>query len=182
MICAVRTVLQRRLAAILALVVIVGGVATLVVINVVKGLPWSVNFSAVATLIVTVIVAAVAPVRSLVARAKGTLSLGDTTLAKAREDLAKAMAAGWAEEDRLRRINDSWPLPVRWDGPLAGKFDEISQDTPACGTAGWSYWARRARGRQRSRSSWSASCSSSGVRVIRSPSCWPPRRGSTRVP
>jgi hypothetical protein len=83
MICAVRTVLQRRLAAILALVVIVGGVATLVVINVVKGLPWSVNFSAVATLIVTVIVAAVAPVRSLVARAKGTLSLGDTTLAKA---------------------------------------------------------------------------------------------------
>jgi hypothetical protein len=127
MICAVRTVLRRRLVALFALVVIVGGTATLVTINVVKGLPWSVNFSAVATLIVTVVLAAVVPVQRLVGWAKGALPLSDTTLAKAREDLAKALADGWAEEDRLRRINDPWPLPVRWDGPLAGQFDEIGQ-------------------------------------------------------
>jgi hypothetical protein len=123
----VRTVLRRRLVAITALVVIVGAIAALITINVVKGLPWSVNFSAVATFIVTVVLAAVVPVGRLVDRARGTLPLSDTTLAKAREDLAKALADGWAEEDRLRRINDPWPLPVRWEGPLAGQFDEIGQ-------------------------------------------------------
>lgn len=96
-------------------------------LNVAKGLPWSVNFSVVATLVVTVAVAIIGPVRMLLNWARGTLPLSDTTLASAREDLATALATGWAEEERVRRINDPWPLPVRWSGDVSGQFEEIGE-------------------------------------------------------
>jgi hypothetical protein len=119
--------LGRQLFAITALAVLVFGAVAVVGLNVAKGLPWSVGFSAVATFVVTVAVAAVVPVRKLLGWARGTLPLSDTTLAQAREDLARALAFGWAEEERLRRINDPWPLPVRWLGPDAGQFEEIGK-------------------------------------------------------
>jgi NACHT domain len=37
------------------------------------------------------------------------------------------LASAWAEEERFRRINDPWPLAVRWFGPDAGQFDEIGR-------------------------------------------------------
>jgi len=109
------------------LAVLALGAYLVIRLNVVKGLPWSVNFSVVATLIVTVAVAIFGPVRRLLEWARGTLPLSDTTLANAREDLATALAAGWAQEERVRRINDPWPLPVRWSGDISGKFDEIGE-------------------------------------------------------
>jgi hypothetical protein len=119
--------LGRRLIAITALIVLAFGAYGVVEFNVAKGLSWSVSFSTVATFAVTVTLAAIVPVRKLLGWARGTLPLADTTLARAREDLARALASGWADEERLRRINDPWPLPVRWSGPDAGQFDEIGQ-------------------------------------------------------
>ncbi|WFE39277.1 NACHT domain-containing protein [Micromonospora sp. WMMD998] len=46
--------------------------------------------------------------------------LADIDLQQATENLAVALGRVWANEERLRRINDPWPLPVRWetvDGP-----------------------------------------------------------------
>ena len=125
--CAVRRVPERRLIAIAVLIVLVVGAYWVVNLNVAKGLTWSVSFSTVGALVVAVALAAVVPVRTLLGWARGTLPLADTTLARAREDLARALASGWAEEEQLRRINDPWPLPVHWSGPDAGHFDEIGR-------------------------------------------------------
>ena len=122
-----RTVLGRRLVAIAAVIILAFGAFWVVDLNVAKGLPWSVSFSTVGALVVAVLLAAVMPVRKLLSWARGTLPLGDTTLAQAREDLARLLASAWAEEERFRRINDPWPLSVRWCGPDAGQFDEIGQ-------------------------------------------------------
>ncbi|WFE34571.1 NACHT domain-containing protein [Micromonospora sp. WMMD975] len=46
--------------------------------------------------------------------------LATIDLEQATENLAVALGRVWANEERLRRINDPWPLPVRWetvDGP-----------------------------------------------------------------
>ena len=109
------------------LAVLAVGAYLVIRLNVAKGGPWSVSFSVVATLVVTVAVAIFGPVRRLLGWARGTLPLSDTTLASAREDLATALAAGWAGEERVRRINDPWPLPVRWSGDASGQFDEIGE-------------------------------------------------------
>jgi hypothetical protein len=79
-ICAVRTVLGWRLVAIVTVVVLAFGAFWVVELNVAKGLSWSVSFSTVGALVVTVLLAAVVPVRKLLSRARGTLPLGDTTL------------------------------------------------------------------------------------------------------
>jgi hypothetical protein len=123
----VRTVLGRRFVAIIALFVIILGTCALIAISVIRGWSWSSYAIGFAASVVGIAVAAVAPVRRLLAGARGTLPLSDTTLSQAREDLARALAAAWAEEDRLRRINDPWPLQVRWPGPHAGQFDEIGR-------------------------------------------------------
>jgi hypothetical protein len=95
--------------------------------NVAKGLSWSVSFSTDATLVLAIFLAAIVPARKMVGWARGALPLSDTTLDQAREDLAQTLASGWTEEERLRRINDPWPLPVRWSGAGTGEFSEIGQ-------------------------------------------------------
>jgi NACHT domain len=127
MMSAVRNVLGSRLAAIAALLVVVFGLDWIVRLNVVKGLNWSVSFSIIAALAVMVVLPGAALVRRLLRQASGVLPLADTTLAQAREDLAQALAAEWDQEERLRRVNDPWPLPVRWSGEHAGEFEEIGQ-------------------------------------------------------
>jgi NACHT domain len=127
MMSAVRNVLGSRLAAIAALLVLVFGLDWIVRLNVVKGLNWSVSFSIIAALVVMVVLPSAALVRRLLRQASGVLPLADTTLAQAREDLAQALAAEWDQEERLRRVNDPWPLPVRWSGEHAGEFEEIGQ-------------------------------------------------------
>jgi hypothetical protein len=123
----VRTVLGRRLIAIVAFIVLALAALGFVELNVIKGLSWSVSFATVATLVLTVVIAAIVPVRKLLGWARGTLPIADTTLDQARQDLAQALAAGWGEEERLRRINDPWPLPVHWSGPDAGQFSGIGR-------------------------------------------------------
>jgi hypothetical protein len=123
----VHNVFGRRLVAIVALVVLVLGAYAVVKFNVAKGLSWSVSFSTDASLILAIILAAIVPARKMVSWARGAPPLSGTTLDQAREDLARTLASSWAEEERLRRINDPWPLPVRWSGPEAGQFSEIGQ-------------------------------------------------------
>jgi len=123
-------VFGRRLVAIAAIAVAALSTLWVVELNVAKGLSWSVSFCTVGALVVAVLVAAVVPVRKLLGWARivdTPLPLGDTTPIRAREDLARALASIWTEEERLRRINDPWPLPVRWSGSDTGQFDQIAE-------------------------------------------------------
>jgi len=107
-----------------------------------KGLAWAANFSSVAA----AVLAAVALLMPLLSRLVQTLStqpsLSRTSIPQARDDLAAALVREWAEEERLRQINDPRPLPVRRDvtstasaatatagnattGDFAGQFDRI---------------------------------------------------------
>lgn len=122
-----RTKFGRRFIVTTAFAVIVLGAYAVIEFNVAKGLSWSASFSTDAALILAVILAAIVPARKMAGWARGGLPLSGTTLDQAREDLARTLAFGWAEEERLRRINDPWPLPVRWSGPGAGEFSEIGE-------------------------------------------------------
>lgn len=110
----------------IVLILLALSAAALITLNVRKGESWSTSFSTDGALVVALVLALVAPVRNLLRWARGSPPLSDTTLAQAREDLAEALKTGWAREDELRRINDPWPLPVRWSGPAAGEYADIA--------------------------------------------------------
>lgn len=122
-----RTAFGRRIVAIVAFASLLFGAYAVIEFNVTKGLSWSVSFSTDASLILAIFLAVIVPARKLVGWARDGLPLSNTTLDQAREDLARTLASNWVEEERLRRINDPWPLPVRWSGPGSGQFSEIGQ-------------------------------------------------------
>ncbi|TDD21251.1 hypothetical protein [Nonomuraea diastatica] len=51
-------------------------------------------------------------VRHLITWLRAAPRLTDVTLEEALDDLARALEQEWAEEERLRRVNDPRPLPV----------------------------------------------------------------------
>lgn len=110
----------------IVLILLALSAGALITLNIRKGESWSTSFSTDGALVVALVLALVAPVRGLLRWARGSPPLSDTTLAQAREDLAEALKTGWAREDELRRINDPWPLPVRWSGPAAGEYADIA--------------------------------------------------------
>ena len=133
--------IPRRLAALALLVLIVGGLFWFGRYLRERGIIWASEFSTIASLFVAV-VALVAPI---VARwLRPPAPMAQVTVVQAGDDLATSLGNQWADEDRLRRINDPRPLPVRWDITstaqaamagvpyeghgnvyLAGKFTEI---------------------------------------------------------
>ena len=118
--------LGRRLVAIVVLGVLAAGIGAVVYLNVHKGLTWSGVFSTDGAFVLAAALALVALLTRLLKWAGGALPRSDTTVERAREDLALALSTTWAEEDRLRRINDPWPLNVCWKGPPAGNFEDIA--------------------------------------------------------
>ncbi|MFF3754035.1 NACHT domain-containing protein [Streptomyces sp. NPDC002018] len=48
---------------------------------------------------------------------------GDTALAQAADDLAFAVKRQWEKEVALRRLNDPYPLPVRWESAASGLME-----------------------------------------------------------
>ena len=107
-----------------------------------KGMAWAGNFGSFASAVLGV-AALLTPIGSrLLGGVRGPPPVSRIDIPQARDDLAAALAMQWADEERLRRINDPRPLPVRWDaGPaealaqgapalpdgLAGQFDDIAQ-------------------------------------------------------
>lgn len=98
---------------------------------------------------VAVMAAAVSWARAGAGRKRPTMSVGAEQLADAAEGLARAVQQQWRAESDLRRLQDPWPLPVRWvttsrsvmdywaavrgvpgeDAPLdlSGELDEITE-------------------------------------------------------
>ena len=133
--------IPRRLAALASLALIAAGLLWLGHYLRGKGILWASEFSTIASLLVAFF-AFVAPVLGRWLR--GPAPMSQVGVVQAGDDLATSLGEQWAEEDRLRRINDPRPLPVRWDVTstaqaamagvpheehgwvdLAGKFTEI---------------------------------------------------------
>ena len=80
-----------------------------------RGAQWANEFSGVAGLFV-----ALAALFSPLARAmlrwiqQGSVELATISPEKAARDLAFALAIQWAQQEELRKVNNPWPLPVRW--------------------------------------------------------------------
>jgi len=110
-----RPALPKRL---LASVVLVGiGVLffALAALFYVRGVQWANEFSGVAGLFV-----ALAALFSPLARSmfvwlqQGSVELATVSPDQAAKDLAFALAIQWARQEELRKVNNPWPLPVRW--------------------------------------------------------------------
>ena len=79
-----------------------------------KGLSWAANVSNVLSLVLTAVALLVPQLGKLLGWLRGAPPVSPVTLQQARDSLADVLAGQWAEEDRLRRVHDPWPLPVRW--------------------------------------------------------------------
>jgi len=76
-----------------------------------KGMAWAGNFGSIAAFIL----GAIAFLGPLLGRGlRATPPASTVTIGHAADDLAKALNRRWTEDERLRRINDPRPLPVRW--------------------------------------------------------------------
>ena len=109
-----RGIAGRRLAAVIALGLFAVGVFLVSRLLAAKGLAWAANVTQIASFAL----AAATPTVLLLGKMLGWLSgappVSKITLAKARQGFAAALKRQWAEEHRLRQVNDPWPLPVRW--------------------------------------------------------------------
>ena len=133
--------IPRRLAALALLALVAAGLFGLGLYLSGKGILWASEFGTIGALFVA-IVALFAPVLGHWLR--GPAPMSQVGVVQAGDDLATSLGEQWAGEDRLRRINDPRPLPVRWDvtptaqaamagvpheeynwADLAGKFTDI---------------------------------------------------------
>jgi hypothetical protein len=80
-----------------------------------KGLVWAANSSSVAAAVLAAIALLIPALSRLLHTFSGPPPLSRASVAQARDDLAMALAREWAEEERLRQINDPRPLPVGWE-------------------------------------------------------------------
>jgi hypothetical protein len=101
-----------------------------------KGFQWSATLGAVVAAYAAVAVIVI-PVAGKLARAlRGPEPLTGVSVVQAKADLATALSRDWAAAEEWRRINDPWPMPVRWrlvspvigtTGAMrvAGRFDNV---------------------------------------------------------
>jgi NACHT domain len=111
----VRNVTGRRLVAMAILASLAAGAYVLARLFRENGWAWAANFSGVASFTLTAFVALLPVTWRMFGWLGGRLPLSQITIAQARDDLAAALELEWAEEDRLRQLNDPRPLPVRWE-------------------------------------------------------------------
>ena len=102
---------RRRLVAMVLLVLLVVGLFLLGRFLQARGIIWAGAFGDIAGFFLAICLA-VGPF--LIGRLRGPPS-GWTGIARAANDLAKALGRELADEDRQRRVNDPYPLPVSWD-------------------------------------------------------------------
>jgi hypothetical protein len=102
-----------------------------------KGLVWAVSFSTVATAVLAAIALLMPLFRRLIHTLSGPTALPRSSIPQARDDLAVALTREWAEEERLRQINDPRPLPVSWEvTSSAGAATATSANVVATDLAG----------------------------------------------
>jgi hypothetical protein len=79
-----------------------------------KGVSWAGDFGSVVSMF-TGAFALITPIFSRLPRwLGGPPPISRLSLPQARDDLAAALSQQWKKEEQLRRVNDPWPLPVRW--------------------------------------------------------------------
>ncbi|GHJ12985.1 NACHT domain-containing protein [Micromonospora sp. AKA38] len=88
------------------------------------GLDWGDKAASIAGFVLLAAGTLAAVLRRLLGWTRDAKPLSNADLEQATEDLAVALTRIWANEERLRRINDPWPLPVRW-----ATVDSPSSDT-----------------------------------------------------
>ena len=83
-----------------------------------KGLQWANEFSGVAGLFVAV-AALLSPlaVRMVVWLRQGAVVPASVSLSQAADELAESLDLQWAEQEGIRKVNNPWPMPVRWQVP-----------------------------------------------------------------
>jgi hypothetical protein len=106
-----------------------------------RGIAWAGDFGSIASAFLGAAALLTPVVSRLLGGLHGPQSLSRIDIPQARKDLAAALARQWVDEERLRRINDPRPLPVRWEtaqataltqgapvpsGGLVGQFDDIA--------------------------------------------------------
>ena len=102
-----------------------------------KGLVWAANFSSVAAAVLAAVALLMPMLSRLVHTFRGPPPLSRTSIPHARDDLAVVLAREWAEEERLRQINDPRPLPVRWEvTPAASAATAAAANATAADLAG----------------------------------------------
>lgn len=78
----------------------------------VRGFAWASEFASIAGFFLA-LVALIWP--WLARQVRGPRPVSTSRIAQAAEELAGALQRQWAEEERVRRVNDPHPLPVRWE-------------------------------------------------------------------
>jgi hypothetical protein len=80
-----------------------------------KGAQKATEFSGVIGLFVS-IAALLSPLigRMITWLKDSAVDLSDVSLSREAESLAEALAVQWAQQEGIRKINNPWPLPVRW--------------------------------------------------------------------
>lgn len=138
---AIRFVRGRQLRAVLIIAALAVGVLWIGRLLQAKGLTWAANVSSVVSMFLGGIALLTPLFTRIAAWLYGPRPVARDRLGAAKEELAAAVGWEWAEEERLRRIYDPRPLPVRWEvtssasaataagadpiSDLAGQFTEI---------------------------------------------------------
>lgn len=104
----------RRLAAIGVLLVLAACAYLSARLLAEKGLSWAANVTQVASFFLTVAAALLPFISKLLRWPHGTHLVSGLTLQEASDGLAVSLTRQWAEEDKVRRTYDPYPLPVRW--------------------------------------------------------------------
>jgi hypothetical protein len=107
-----RRVLDRRLMGAVALAMVAIGLFALGRFLGSKGMAVAGEFGSIAAFFLGILVAVGPPLARLF---RGPLPASTAAVGPALDDLALALSRQWEQEERLRRINDPRPLPVRWE-------------------------------------------------------------------
>ncbi len=110
-----RRALPKRLLASVVLLAMAAVFAALAVFFAVKGIQWANEFSGVAGLFVA-LAAFFSPLagKMLAWLQQGSVELATISPEEAAKGLAFALAIQWSQQEALRKVNNPWPLPVRW--------------------------------------------------------------------
>ena len=109
-----RGIAGRRLAAAIVLAMLAVCVFLASRLLAAKGLAWAANVTSIASFVLAAATPTVLLLGKMLDWLSGAPPVSKIRLAEARAGFANALAQQWAEEDRLRQVNDPRPLPVRW--------------------------------------------------------------------